>query len=341
MKVLGYVVGVLLLIAVIGYVVVFFNPQSDEQEAMNAVWAEFSEEVAALGATIENAPFNQDDQTAAEGYRSMARYLGTFLMEQSDYRNADFPLFARLPNMVARIGWDNPDNLYLSFPVRGDHTYRLRGNVSSFDLITINVYSGMIGHQSVLDIRTISSIASDDLTIDDEGNFELILSPESVDGDWLKLEPDAYIVLVRRLVTDWQRTDEGRWEVVNLTTLGQPATRPEPATVAYQLRTAVEQARDLRKLFTLAHRLTFQLALDPNEALEPAVADPNIPMGDPFQAASRGFFKLAEDEVLVVEASVADCRYTNIQLANVWMESAGLRQSPIKFEQSYDKHRLG
>ena len=44
-------------------------------------------------------------------------------------------------------------------------------------------------------------------------------------------------------------------------------------------------------------------------------------MADPFQASSRGYFQLQEDEVLLVEAPVAECRYSTIQLANPWMES--------------------
>ena len=82
--------------------------------------------------------------------------------------------------------------------MRGDHVYRLRGNVTNFDLVTINVYSGMLGHTPVPDIRTISSVASDDLDIDGHGGFVLTLGAEPADGNWLKLEPDAYIVVVRR-----------------------------------------------------------------------------------------------------------------------------------------------
>ena len=91
-----------------------------------------------------------------------------------------------------------------------------------------------------------------------------------------------------------EQTDEGLWEVLNLTTLGQGAPRPAPTTIAAQLDNAVAQVRNLRELLTVAHRITFQLTLDPNEVSEPAVTDPNIPMADPFQAASRGYFRLAD-----------------------------------------------
>ena len=321
MKILGYSLAVLLAIGAGLYIAFFHNPQSPEQEEMNAVWARFGEDVAALGEVVRGAPFNRDEQTAAEGYRHLARFLATFLAYHTDLADPDYPQFMRFPNAVARVGWDNPDNPYLSFPVRGDHVYRLRGNVSSFDLVTINVYSGLLGHTPISDIRHVSGVVSDDLTVDENGDFVLSLSAEPVEGDWLALEPDAHFVIVRRLVSDWERTDEGLWEVLNLTTLGRGAPRPSPATVARQLEDAAAQVRNLRELLTLAHRITFQLALSPNEISEPAVTDPNIPMADPFQAASRGWFELAQDEALLIEAPVAACRYTNIQLANPWMES--------------------
>ena len=321
MRILGYSLAALCAIVVTLYFAFFFNPQSEQQEVMNAAWGRFAEDVVALSEIVENAPFNRDERTAAAGYRHIARFLATFLADSMDYRDPEYPRFSRFPNTVARIGWDNPDNPYLAFPVRGDHTYRLRGNTRNFDLVTINVYSGMLGHTPVTDIRTVSSIASDDLDIDENGDFVLTLGAEPAEDDWLKLEPDAYIVVIRRLVSDWERTDEGLWEVLNLTTLGKGSPRPTPESVARRLDDAVTQTRDLRELLTLAHRITFQLALSPNEVSEPAVSDPNLPMADPFQAASRGYFRLKEDEALLVEAPTADCRYTNIQLANPWMES--------------------
>ena len=321
MKIFGFSLAVLLAIGAGLYVAFFHNPQSPEQEALNNVWAQFGEDIAALHEVVEGAPFNQNEQTAAEGYRHLARFLATFLAYHTDLADPDYPQFMRFPNAVARVGWDNPDNPYLSFPVRGDHAYRLRGNVNSFDLITINVYSGLLGHTPISDIRHVSGLVSDDLIVDESGDFVLTLSAEPAEGNWLALEPDAYFVIIRRLVSDWEKTDEGLWEVLNVTTLGQGAPRPAPTTIARQLEDAAAQVRNLRELLTIAHRITFQLTLSPNEVSEPALTDPNIPMADPFQAASRGYFRLAEDEALLIEAPVANCRYTNIQLANPWMES--------------------
>ncbi len=133
MKIASYILTAVIAVAAGTYFTLFYNPQSTEQEAMNEAWASFAQEIAALGELVENAPFNTDERTAAEGYRHMARYLSSMIAKQTDHSNPDYPQFVRFPNSVARIGWDNPDNPYLSAAVRGDHSYRIRGNIANFD----------------------------------------------------------------------------------------------------------------------------------------------------------------------------------------------------------------
>ena len=127
----------------------------------------------------------------------------------------------------------------------------------------------MLGLTPISELRTVSSLASDELEVDEGGDFVLTLGPEEVDGNWLKLDPDAYIVVVRRLVSDWQKTDEGDWEVLNLTTLGQGSAVPDAGSVKQMLSSAANQTRTLREMLTIAHRLSFQLALSPNEVSNP------------------------------------------------------------------------
>ncbi|MBW2396307.1 MAG: hypothetical protein JRG95_18800 [Deltaproteobacteria bacterium] len=125
-----------------------YNAQTTEQESVNASWQEFAREIEALGDLGEDAPFNRDEQTAAEGYRHLARFLSTMIATETDRNHPEYPRFTRFPNSVAQIGWNDPDNPYPSFFVRGDHEYVLRGNLARFDLLTISVYSGMLGYMA-------------------------------------------------------------------------------------------------------------------------------------------------------------------------------------------------
>jgi len=320
-KLFGYILTTLTVAAVGVYFSLFYHPQTQEQAQMNEAWVTFASEIAALGELVEGAPFNNDQQTAAEGYRHMARYLSTMIAKFTDHNNPDYPLFVRFPNHVARIGWDNPDNPYLSSVVRGDHSYRIRGNIKNFDLVTFNVYSGMLGYTPIADMRTISGITSDELEVESDGSFELILSEQSQPGNWLKLESDADNVVIRRLVSNWQESDEGDWEIVNLNTLGTSPERATSAEVVEQLHESIKMVRGVREILTVAHRILFQLKLSPNEVPVPQLGDPALPMSDPAQATSRAFFQLAQNEALLITVPEMDCRFANIQLANPWMES--------------------
>jgi hypothetical protein len=320
-RILIGVVGLLAAAAAAVYLSVFYNPQTAEQETINESWREFAREIESLGELVEDAPFNRDPQTAAEGYRHLARYLSSFIATETDSNDPDYPRFTRFPNSVAQIGWNNPDNPYLSFMVRGDHDYVLRGNVAHFDLVTINLYSGMLGYTPMNEMRTIGGVASDDLEADEAGNFELRLSADPQPGNWMKLEPDAKQVVVRRLKSDWEEREEGDWEVLNLTTLGQGSPRPQPEDVQSMLEESIARVRGVRTVLTMAHRLLFQVQLSPNEVPVPKRGDPALPMSDPFQATTRAWYELGEDEALLITVPDAPCRFRNLQLANPWMEA--------------------
>ena len=65
--------GIVAALVVGTYYSLFYNPQNAQQQQMNQVWSQFAQEIKALGGLVENAPFNRDERTAAEGYRHLAR----------------------------------------------------------------------------------------------------------------------------------------------------------------------------------------------------------------------------------------------------------------------------
>ncbi len=243
----------------------------------------------------------------------------------------------RFPNSVAQIGWNNPDSLYLSAHVRGDHDYVIRGNLAVFDFVSLNIYSGMLGYTPISEMRNTGGVTSEEIETDEAGNFELTLSAKPQPGNWLRLEPDANQLVIRRLQADWEETEEGDWVILNLTTLGQGSPRPTPERIEAQLRESVRRVRGVRSTLTMAHRMLFQLQLDPNEVPIPARSDKALPMSDPFQATVRAQFRLEEDEALLITVPRVPCRFTNIQLANPWMEAGDYasHQSSLNHRQAH------
>lgn len=290
---------------------------ADSQKA----WSDFTAGVSGLGGLVETSPMPRSEQAQAEGYRHLARMLSTYLTKELEGADPNFPRLSRGPGGSARIGWDNPDNIYISAPLRGDHTYRIRGNVGSVNFMSFNVYDGFVGKDGKGGVRSVGSINLDSLKTDADGNYELILSPEPHPGNWIKLTPTAYILNVRKVFNDWATERQGPLEIVNLTTQG---TYPEPLTekrLAEQLQKAVVGITELRSFFNQNHARLFQKENPVNTVTTPSISGVGLGMDDPQNNVSVAQFKLAPDEALVLTVPAFNCVYNNIQLANLWWES--------------------
>ena len=63
----------------------------------------------------------------AEGWRYLSRLTRVALEMMLEHADADFPTFYSASHATAKIGADNPDNLYFNATIAGDRPYRLRG----------------------------------------------------------------------------------------------------------------------------------------------------------------------------------------------------------------------
>lgn len=284
-------------------------------------WSTFTDALGELETLVTDAPMPATDQVRAEGYRHLARLLSTQLARVFESSDPDFPRLTRMPNSIARIGWDNPDNVYLSAPVRGDHTYRIRGNVGTVNFISFNVYDGFVGKDGKGNVRSVGGIDRASLKTDEHGNYELILSPEPHSGNWIKLSPNAQMLTIRQVFDDWEAERQGPLELVNLTTQG---TYPKPFkadALAQQFQRVVSGVAELRSFFNQNHSRLFLKDSSVNSVTAPSNRGVGLGMDDPQNNVSAGHFKIGPDEALILTVPASKCAYTNIQLANLWWES--------------------
>lgn len=292
---------------------------SAEALSSDKAWLQFSRDVAELGELVQSAPVAQDERTRAEGYRSIGRLLTTAMAHFSDHNRPEYPNFLRFPNNVARIGWDNPDNIYYSAPLRGDHEYWIRGNLGTARFSSFMMYSGIIGYTPITEMRLVDGVDSSQLQLDENGNFEIYLSAKPHAGNWLQLAPDVKNIIIRQMFDDWQNAQSGWLEIINLTTLGQSPAAFTAAQLQQQLASTIEFVTGIRKTLTLATRLLFSIRIGDNELLAPK--EGTMEMSDPSQQTSFGHFKLSPEQALIISFPKTECLFTNIQLANPWQES--------------------
>ena len=94
----------------------------------------------------------------------------------------------------------------------GSATHRIRGFRGDSPLIEIGIYTGKGGYHA--GSVQIGGVTEADLKIGEDGHFELVLSPDRHDGNWVETGPDARYVMIREYAADWGGLAPGRFEIV-------------------------------------------------------------------------------------------------------------------------------
>ena len=293
---------------------------ASEQEmrlADGRAWTELLATLGEVGEEMRASGRNLRLEDQAEGYRHLLRMIAVSVA-QLDTSDSLRPRFVRYPNTPTRIGHDNPDNVYLASSIQGDQRYVVYGNLGSTRIMTFNVYAGMLGMTPFREIRTVSTLNSREIETDSDGNFELVLSGSPEPGNWLKLDPDATILIVRQLFSDWESEQEGSIYVRNTSEHLGPAPALTAAAMAQQLDAVGAFVRSIYNIFEMAHSIRLGLQSD-NEIPAPQVAPAAV--GDPNNQTTVAKFSLEEGTALLIDFPHHACQFTNIELGNMWWEA--------------------
>ncbi|MGH0038562.1 MAG: DUF1214 domain-containing protein [Myxococcota bacterium] len=287
-------------------------------------WSEFCDTLKRAGQTIL-APTSPDDPLdRAEGFRYLGR-LARLALEK--YVESDDPLaprFYRLSHETAKIGCDNPDSFYQNAAISGAHDYRISGSRGDVAYLGFGTYYGDYGKGG----RSGCSgyLEADELDIGEDGRFEIIVSQRPHPGNWLPMEPDSSMLIVRQNRLDKQRERVARLEIERIGADGPPAPLSAPF---------LDQRLSAAAGFVAGTAATFAgwaegFARHPNE-LRPL--DESVKQGahgDPNIFFLMGYWELAPDQALVIEVVPPACDYWNFQLNNHWMESLDYRYHRVE-----------
>jgi hypothetical protein len=286
-------------------------------------WEEFCDRLKAAGQVIlrPEAPATEIDR--AEGWRYLSRLTRVALEMMLEHSDPDFPVFYSASHPTAKIGADNPDNLYLNATIAGDREYRLRGLRGSVPYLSFGTKANRYATEGTM--ASTGELDGQELVLGSDGSFEIAVSRERRPGNWLPLAPDTTLLIVRETFLDRAREVPA---TVTIERVGGPAT-PQPlsahrldvgltsaaAFVAGTARTFADWARSFQSrpntLETLDQR-----------PFRAAGGDPNI-----FYL--HGYWSVAADEALVIDTPVPECELWNFQLDNHWMESLDYRYLPV------------
>ena len=271
-----------------------------------------------------------EEVSAAESYRYLTHLLAAGCEHHLE-GDPDRPLFTRIVSPYRKVLGDNPDALYYWARIGGARSYRIRGALDGAVYTAISIHG--TDPEGGSRERVIGALSDRDLTVGADGRYEIILSPQPHDGNWIKLEPDATSVVTRHY---FERAvsvgcDPEASVHLRIDPLDDPGL-PAPFSDA-------TMAARLRALCDFLRGNTFGM---PPPGQAPAYAFvsrvPNVlprpaSFGDSGVAAwgavdlyyAMAPYLLQADEALVMEGRLPACRFANVMLWNMHMQTLEYR----------------
>ncbi|MCP5041978.1 MAG: DUF1214 domain-containing protein [bacterium] len=279
-------------------------------------WVEFCEELKSAGRVMLRDSVPNDELTQAEGYRHLMRLVHLGFMAGFELADTEHPRIVSAVSETMLSEGETSDARYHHAFIDGRATYRVRGTRGTAPFIEFTVYAGKIGLQDTS--RQVGYLLEDDMQVEKDGSFELVIGPDECAGNWIRSEPDASMLFIRQYAHDWSNTQSATFEIVR-------EGKVEPESPLRLERIEAGLARTASFVDRAAHFWTAivdrRAQAPPNVFFEiPADPDPKrptMPVGHRFAA---GYFRLAQDEALEVRFRPADVPYWGLDLTNYWFE---------------------
>jgi len=301
----------------------------EERVVTGQSWDDFCDQLKRAGQQIMRSEAPSDELNRAEGWRYLSRLTRIALEMHVEGSDRDFPCFYQPSHATAKIGADNPDNLYLRAEINGQHRYRIRGNRSSVHYLSWGSQKG--GYEKDGSNAQTGFLDTSSLQLDNEGNFEVIASvaqpSHHKQTNWLPLEAESNTIIVRQTFLDRSRERPSEMTIERIQDAG---VQPQPLSAAridQGLASAAGFVEGTARLFANWSQSYLerpnQLPMSDQALCQSVGGDPNI-------VYYHSYFELAEKEALVVHLSrIPDCENWNLQVDNYWMESLDYRYFTI------------
>jgi hypothetical protein len=264
-------------------------------------WEEFCGRLAAAGAAIPSGAYGTTDVDRALATRHLARQVALALQGELEHGDAHFPSFHRYEEPWAQWGGPNPDNIYVRAPIDPSGTYVVRGNVAGVRTAIFSLCDGdmHMGKYGVFSERTL-----DTFDVRDDGALEVHIGTAEQSGNWMPMHANARLLLIRQYQSDWERDAIATFTIEREDAAGRLPDSPTARAIDDALARAAEWVER-----SFAYWRDYADAA--RERMTPNTFGPaGTPKGGaPNIAYGAGWWKLTDDQVLLVELDAPDADY--------------------------------
>jgi len=291
---------------------------SRDDELLAAAWNSFCDQLKQAGRIPfrERAPAHSVDRTA--GFRMLARNISLALAFNYEHNDPLHPELMHYFDPTRKQGGDNADALYVGAAVNGTDTYRISGNrgTAKYFAVTLVEKGGTPFGGAVAAV-----VIGDQIEVEPDGSFQIIVSPVPHSGNWLKSTPNTFRITFRQFFADWvnERPMQAR-----IDRLGAPEPPPplEPERFAQGL---LDAARWVDSSINYWADMLEKWQARPNTFLSYRhVEDRQIdsaPGGEPLVA----YWQLPRDEALIIRVHPPKAKYWAVEFGSYWWETMDYR----------------
>ncbi len=289
-----------------------------EDALLRESWQRFCDDLKHAGEIVFRDTAPRNPTARATGMRQLARNIALAL--QFELENAD-PLHPELLHYfdpIRKQGGDNPDAHYCGAPINGTDTYRVHGYRGSAAYFAVTVLED---GDTPWGGRVVGTLIDDEIEVDDDGRFELVVSPHRHEGNWIRSTPATYRITFRQFFSDWQAEDPMDARIER-----QGDTGPPPPLTAEKLREGLAKA---------AHWLGWSVGywadmLDkwqarPNDFVSYGEIESNNIDFTPGGAPLIAYWKVSAEEACLIRVTPPRADYWAVEFGSYWWESMDYR----------------
>jgi hypothetical protein len=297
--------------------------ESDQVNDAVPAWAYLLDRLRESAQVVESDPANRNRADLAAGMRHLLVLLTAGIDEVLRFDpDPILSVAATSTDDAVTWGMECPDCIYTRAVLRGGHSYRLFGNRGT---------ARYVGLQTMNGIAATANELVDELEVDADGNFEVVLSTDPQAGNWMRIEGDNPTLTVRHFFYDWDTEVASSLRIERLGDAVQSEGRPLDPQLAVprQLIALGDFVHDNLMFF-----LQFGAAAPTNGFLPP------IDRSDMGAAAENrpviGRWELSPEEALIVEVEPPEGIYWSFSIGNPWWETIhyGRHQSSLNAHQA-------
>ncbi|MFZ1863755.1 MAG: DUF1214 domain-containing protein [Polyangiales bacterium] len=263
------------------------------------------------------ASFLEGDRAPAQEVSRLEGYRWIFTIVQvalECYVWADEarPRFVDIVGPYKKWGGDNVDAFYQFAPLDPGRTYRVHLEPGDAAYLSLSVYEGPNNGEPAEGI--VGCLRIDEMEANADGSYDIVLSREQHEGNWIELTPDSNAAITRDYLGDPVHDARAAWSIE---AVDPPATtRIEDAELARRFRSALNWIKAQSEITPVVPMG------EPNEMMEP------LPMGAitygwgaSDASYGMGNYALEDGEALIIEGRSPQCPFWNLCIWNEFLHT--------------------